>query len=62
MSDFCYPLKSALIYFMDNIYFETEKDVSDDNIAKMHQVFMIICDDMKIFLQMQQRVKASSAG
>jgi hypothetical protein len=32
MADFCYPFKSALVFFMDSIYFEVEKDVSDDNI------------------------------
>jgi len=32
MADFCYPLKSSLVYFMDSIYFEIEKDVSDDNV------------------------------
>ena len=32
MADFCYPLKSALIYFMDTIYFDIEKDVTDENI------------------------------
>ena len=35
LADFCYPLKSALVYFMDSIYFDIEKDVSEDNIAKM---------------------------
>lgn len=38
MADFCYPLKSALVYFMDTIYFEIEKDVSDENISKMQKV------------------------
>ena len=32
MADFCYPLKSSLVYFMDSIYFEIEKDVSDENV------------------------------
>ena len=32
MADFCYPLKSSLVYFMDSIYFDIEKDVSDENV------------------------------
>ena len=35
MADFCYPLKSSLVYFMDNIYFDIEKDVSDENVQLM---------------------------
>ena len=38
MADFCYPLKSSLVYFMDSIYFEIEKDVSDENVAMMWDV------------------------
>jgi hypothetical protein len=34
LADFCFPLKSALVYFMDAVYFDIEKDVSDENIAK----------------------------
>lgn len=38
LADFCYPLKCSLIYFMDTIYFDVEKDVSDENISKMQKV------------------------
>jgi len=31
-------LKSSLVYFMDSIYFEIEKDVSDENVAMMWDV------------------------
>jgi len=34
LADFCFPLKSALVYLMDAVYFDIEKDVSDENIAK----------------------------
>ena len=42
MCDFCYPLKSSLVYFMDSIYFDVEKDVSEENIGKMNKVIKII--------------------
>ena len=32
MADFCYPLKSSLVYFMNNIYFNIGKEVIEDNI------------------------------
>lgn len=38
IADFCYPLKSSLVYFMDSIYFDAEKDITDDNIIKMFKV------------------------
>jgi len=38
MADFCYPLKSSLVYFMDSIYFDVGKEISDDNISRMQKV------------------------
>lgn len=32
LGDFCFPLKSALVYFTDSVYFDIEKDVSEENI------------------------------
>lgn len=57
MADFCYPLKSSLIYFMDSIYFEVEKDVTDENVEKMKTVIQIIHADIEKFIEIQQRVK-----
>ena len=49
MCDFCYPLKSSLIYFMNSIYFDVEKDVSEENISKMNKVIKIIIIDFERF-------------
>jgi len=49
MCDFCYPLKSSLVYFMDSIYFDVEKDVSEENIGKMNKVIRIIIEDFDRF-------------
>jgi hypothetical protein len=38
LADFCFPLKQALVYFMDSIYFDIEKDVSDDNVMRIYEV------------------------
>jgi hypothetical protein len=53
MADFCYPLKSALVYFMDSIYFDVEKEVSDENIIKIQKVIHIIYGDIRKFLEIQ---------
>ena len=57
MADFCFPLKSALVYFMDSIYFDIEKDVSDENIQKMFSFNEIIATDLERFVEIQTRVK-----
>ena len=57
MADFCFPLKSALVYFMDSIYFDIEKDVSDENIQKMYAFMEIIASDLERFVEIQTRVK-----
>ena len=53
MADFCYPLKNALVYFMDSIYFDVEKEVSDENIVKIQKVVTIIYQDIRKFLEIQ---------
>jgi len=30
VADFCYPFKSALVFFLENIWFDCEKEVSED--------------------------------
>jgi len=62
MADFCYPLKSSLVFFMDSIYFHVEKDVSDENIAKMQKLIQIIYLDLEKFLDIQQRVKSKGTS
>ena len=57
LADFCYPLKSAIVYFMDSIYFDIEKDVSDENINKMFDFIQEISKDMKNFNEIQMRMK-----
>lgn len=62
MAEFCYPLKKALVYFMDSIYFEIEKDVTDDNVDKMKRVIEIISDDLEKFIEIEQRVKQAKGN
>jgi hypothetical protein len=62
IADFCFPLKSSLIYFMDSIYFDIEKEVTDDNIVKMFKVVQMMWIDLKNFLEVEMRVRAASKG
>jgi len=62
IADFCYPLKSSLIYFMDSIYFDIEKDITDDNIVKMFKVVQMINDDLEKFFEIEMRVRAAGKG
>lgn len=32
LADFCFPMKEALVNFMHSIYFDIEKEVSEENI------------------------------
>ncbi len=50
LADFCYPLKSALVYFMDAVYFDIEKDISDENIKRFFSFINIISVDIERFL------------
>ena len=58
MSEFCFPLKSALVYFMDSIYFDVGKEISEENITKMQKLITIIFVDLEKFIEIQQRVKS----
>ena len=50
LADFCYPLKSALVYYMDAVYFDIEKDISDENIKRFFNFINIISVDLERFL------------
>jgi len=51
LADFCYPFKTGLVYFMDSIYFDVEKDVTDENIEKLKKFISIMCNDLERFLE-----------
>lgn len=55
LADFCYPFKSALMFFLKNIYFEIEKEISEDFSMNVWQVIQIIIDDLQKFVEVMQR-------
>ena len=62
LADFCYPLKSSLVHFMDSIYFEIEKDITDENVILMSKFIEIISIDLERFVEIQQRMKISKGN
>jgi hypothetical protein len=44
---------------MNSIYFDIEKDVSDENIQKMFEFLKIISDDLDRFVEIQMRLRSS---
>lgn len=62
LADFCFPLKQALVHFMDSVYFDIEKDVSDENIMKMINFIIIIVNDLERYVEIRQRQKQGSNG
>ena len=47
---------------MDSIYFDIEKDITDDNIVKMFKVVQMINDDLEKFFEIEMRVRAAGKG
>ena len=57
LADFCYPFKAALVYFMDSVYFDIEKDVSDEVNAAMFDFLKLIEADLNKFIEISTRLK-----
>lgn len=62
IGDFCYPFKSALMFFLQNVYFDIEKEVTEDFTKVVWQVLEIVADDMLKFTEVMQRSKRAAGG
>lgn len=62
MADFCYPLKSSLVSFMDSVYFDAENVKTDDDIDKIFKVVTMIEADLTKFLEARMSSTADSKG
>lgn len=60
IAEFCYPLKSALVLFLQHMYFDTDKKMSEDNIAQVWFIIDYLLDDIKVFVEVMQRTKRSN--
>jgi hypothetical protein len=57
LADFCYPLKSALMFFLQHIYFDIEKDMNEDFQLYVWEIIEIIIEDLLKFVEVMQRNK-----
>ncbi len=62
LADFCYPLKSSLMFFLQNVYFDVEKDIGEDFTKCVWQVLDIVIDDLIKFTEVMQRQKRAAGG
>lgn len=62
IADFCYPLKSALMFFLQNVYFDIEKEVTEDFTKVVWQVLEIVASDMIKFTEVMQRSKRAAGA
>lgn len=60
VTDFCYPLKSALLLFLEQIYLDTEKSIGEDFINQVWQVISLLENDLLKFVEVMQRQKRQS--
>jgi len=57
IADFCYPLKSAIMLFLEHIYFDVEKDMNEDFIGQVWAIVEYVADDLQKFVEVMQRSK-----
>jgi len=62
IADFCYPFKSALMFFLQNVYFDIEKEVTEDFTKVVWQVLEIVSHDLLKFTEVMQRSKRAAGG
>lgn len=60
MCDFCYSFKSSLVQYLNNIYFDTEKQMSEDFISQAWQIIDLIIQDLQKFIEVMQRSRRSN--
>ena len=61
MAGFCYPFKEALVYFMNHVYFDIEKDMREENIANLWQTIELITDDLNDFIKLKKILRDREA-
>ena len=62
MADFCYPLKSSLLVFLEHIYLDVEKEIGEDFLNQVWQLIALLKEDVKRFVEVMQRQKRGATG
>lgn len=60
-ADFCYPLKSAILQFLQHIYLDIEKEIGEDFINLVWKLIRLIVIDMEKFVEIMQRQKRAGS-
>ena len=50
-ADFCYPLKSALLLYLEHVYLDVEKEVGEDFLNQVWQLLLQLQIDMEKFVE-----------
>jgi len=51
LADFCYPLKSSILQFLQHIYLDIEKEIGEDFINQVWKLIELIVLDMEKFVK-----------
>ena len=62
IADFCFPFKASLIFFMHHVYFDIEKEVTEDFTKVVWQIIEIVVEDLIKFTEVMQRSKRAAGG
>ena len=57
LAEFCYPLKSAILMFLQNIYLDIEKEIGEDFIKLIWELVEHLIEDLKMFNEVMTRQK-----
>ena len=57
IADFCFPLKSAIVCFMDSFFIFEKKEFSDENYHLVYGFIELIYKDLQRFVELKQKIK-----
>lgn len=56
-AEFCFPLKSSLLLFLEHIYLDTEKEIGEDFLNQVWELIDVLERDLIKFVKVMQRQK-----
>ena len=62
LADFCYPLKSSILLFLEQIYLDTEKDIGEDFTNFVWSLITCLEKDLLKFVEVMQKQKRQTGG
>lgn len=62
LADFCYPLKSSILLFLEQIYLDTEKEIGEDFTNFVWSLITRLEKDLLKFVEVMQKQKRQTGG